>query len=265
MNDLPKPDMIRDEHGIHILRANGTYSTHRDMLRLPDGQILTTLATGDTMTTDEATARDITGWTGLIFTAEQKQAQQDYQDAKPPARFVDGAMLSDPHPAYAEHLTALERGDVEAAVLALIDLDEARGYSSSAATWAAAEWVIVRFTRDYDVKSGRAFVAGDLALARATEGGEHLTAFSVRSGHHAALEEGYYELVPPASLAGALPDLSQVRCVYCGHVGIRVEWRLEAKPLGTWSLAGVQEKYVASHWPYAICNGCGHVSRGQQA
>lgn len=208
MNDhLPKPSQIRDEHGIHILRADGTYSTHRDMVRLPDGQVRTTLATGDTITTDEDEAREITGWTGLIFTAEQKQAQHDYADATPPARYIDGAMESDPHPAYAEHLAALARRDIPAAVAALVDVDTARGYASTAGVWAVAAWVIVRFTRDYDTRSGRVFKADDLALARKDEGDDYLTALSPRTGSNVALLEGSYEIVPVEQDEWS-PDLS---------------------------------------------------------
>ena len=40
--------------------------------------------------------------------------------------------------------------------------------------------------------------------------------------------------------------------------------RLETKPPGTHSLAGVGTKLAATEWPYAVCGGCGHTSRGQQ-
>lgn len=53
-------------------------------------------------------------------------------------------------------------------------------------------------------------------------------------------------------------------CRYCGSDKTWVEWRLEANPVGTYSLAGVQMKFPVRRWPYAICDGCGHVSRGQQ-
>jgi hypothetical protein len=52
-------------------------------------------------------------------------------------------------------------------------------------------------------------------------------------------------------------------CKYCGHVGLKIEWRLEAKPLGTFSLAGQQMKVSALEWPWAICPGCKHESKGK--
>lgn len=61
-----------------------------------------------------------------------------------------------------------------------------------------------------------------------------------------------------------VPGPVGVRCRYCGHVGIRVEWRFEAREPGTYSLAGVQDKVSAHRWPFAICEGCGHESRGQR-
>lgn len=264
MNDLPKPDQIHDEHGIHIRRADGTYSTHRAILRLPDGQVRVTLATGDTITTDEADARDITGWTGLIFTAEEKQAQQAYKDAEPPTRYVNGALENDPHPAYADYLAALERNDADAALDALVHVDAVRGYLTTRQVWdAATERVIVRFTRDYATRSGVAFKADDLGLARRDEDGT-LVAMSARTGHNVVVPDGFCETRPAPLEAGRTQEYPDVECKYCGHKGIRVEWRLEAKPVGTWSLAGVQKKCLAGEWPYAICNGCGHESRGQR-
>lgn len=52
-------------------------------------------------------------------------------------------------------------------------------------------------------------------------------------------------------------------CVYCTSADTWVEWRLEATPLGEFSLAGAQMKWPVKHWPYAVCDGCGHVSRGK--
>lgn len=56
-------------------------------------------------------------------------------------------------------------------------------------------------------------------------------------------------------------------CRYCGHVGLTPHWlgQLVAKDMGTWSLAGVQNKTVASlvAWPYVSCDKCGHVSKGK--
>lgn len=61
-----------------------------------------------------------------------------------------------------------------------------------------------------------------------------------------------------AALAGA-------DCRYCSHHGLSLEMRLESKPLGTWSLSGMQMKVIATHHPYAVCPSCGHASRGEPA
>lgn len=66
----------------------------------------------------------------------------------------------------------------------------------------------------------------------------------------------------PPGVVGYLPP--GVSCRYCGHPRVRVEERLEAAPLGTYSIAGVQTKVVARRWPFAVCEGCGHESRGER-
>lgn len=53
-----------------------------------------------------------------------------------------------------------------------------------------------------------------------------------------------------------------VPCRYCGSDDTWVYLSLEARPPGTYSLSGAQDKVAASPWPYARCGGCGHVSRG---
>lgn len=57
--------------------------------------------------------------------------------------------------------------------------------------------------------------------------------------------------------------LEGATCRYCGHDRIRVEWRFVPKPVGTYSLSGVQTKVAAAHVPFAICGGCAHESQGQ--
>jgi len=54
-------------------------------------------------------------------------------------------------------------------------------------------------------------------------------------------------------------------CRHCGHHGIVIEWRLEARPIGSFSLAGAQMKFSAREHPYAKCPGCRHVSRGESS
>ncbi len=46
---------------------------------------------------------------------------------------------------------------------------------------------------------------------------------------------------------------------------LRIEERIEAKPLGTFSLAGAQMKLSGYRWPYAVCDRCGRESRGKLA
>lgn len=48
-------------------------------------------------------------------------------------------------------------------------------------------------------------------------------------------------------------------CPDCGQLTLELQLRprLEARPLGTWSLAGAQPKTsaVEVEWPYAVCTG----------
>ena len=53
------------------------------------------------------------------------------------------------------------------------------------------------------------------------------------------------------------------RCRYCGSAETWIEWLMEARPVGSFSLAGAQMKFSANHWPHAVCDGCGHISRGE--
>lgn len=47
--------------------------------------------------------------------------------------------------------------------------------------------------------------------------------------------------------------LRQSPCPDCLRYTLRLELRLEARPLGTWSLSGAQPKTSAIEWPYAVC------------
>lgn len=56
-------------------------------------------------------------------------------------------------------------------------------------------------------------------------------------------------------------------CPRCGSKGFRVEWRLVPRPKGSYSIAGVQEKVVATETPFIICgltdgDGCGTEGQG---
>lgn len=57
--------------------------------------------------------------------------------------------------------------------------------------------------------------------------------------------------------------LDDIACTKCGSRLLRIEIRLEAKPIGTWSLSGNQMKTVAEEWPYMVCDGCGSECRGK--
>ena len=57
--------------------------------------------------------------------------------------------------------------------------------------------------------------------------------------------------------------LPETPCPACGAVALRVEQRLEAKPIGTWSLAGSQMKVFAGYWPWLVCGACGVEARGE--
>lgn len=59
------------------------------------------------------------------------------------------------------------------------------------------------------------------------------------------------------------PDLGDVPCRNCGAYGLRIETRLEALPIGTYSLAGQQMKIAAREWPWMVCDNCKRESRGK--
>ncbi|MFZ2238016.1 MAG: hypothetical protein WAV90_00575 [Gordonia amarae] len=65
-----------------------------------------------------------------------------------------------------------------------------------------------------------------------------------------------------------MPDTDGLWCRHCGpEHPLRIEWRDEivARPLGSFSLAGAQMKFSATkrQWPWAICDNCGHESKGK--
>lgn len=46
-------------------------------------------------------------------------------------------------------------------------------------------------------------------------------------------------------------------CPECGHGGMDLEWRLQARPIGSFSLAGAQMKFSAREVPVITCPDCG--------
>lgn len=59
-----------------------------------------------------------------------------------------------------------------------------------------------------------------------------------------------------------------VPCRDCGNETLRLEFRtkLIAKPLGEFSIAGVQMKFSATKtdWPWCVCDTCGGESEGKR-
>lgn len=59
--------------------------------------------------------------------------------------------------------------------------------------------------------------------------------------------------------------LADVPCPNCHVRALEIFTKLEARPLGTWSLAGAQDKVSAIAWPYVRCvadrGGCGEEGR----
>lgn len=65
------------------------------------------------------------------------------------------------------------------------------------------------------------------------------------------------------------PDLTAfaaaATCPTCGGTGFDVTWRLIEKPKGTYSIAGVQEKFAAVDTPVLVCSsGCGTEKVGKR-
>lgn len=71
--------------------------------------------------------------------------------------------------------------------------------------------------------------------------------------------------IPPSELNE--DSFKDAHCTECGtHGKLRLEWRkldepyYVAKPIGTYSIAGVMQKVsVKQHtkWPWAVCGSCG--------
>ena len=52
-------------------------------------------------------------------------------------------------------------------------------------------------------------------------------------------------------------------CPACGHHGLVIEWRLTAKPIGSFSLAGAQMNVSATERPWIRCPECGVEAEGK--
>lgn len=59
-----------------------------------------------------------------------------------------------------------------------------------------------------------------------------------------------------------------IPCRDCGVAALSLVWRpaLIARPLCTWSLAGVGDKTsaITGDWPWCVCGSCGAESRGKK-
>lgn len=51
--------------------------------------------------------------------------------------------------------------------------------------------------------------------------------------------------------------VEDAKCPVCGKKMLRIEMRLRARPIGSYSLSGRQMKASAVEWPYLVCDGCG--------
>ncbi|OQQ23343.1 hypothetical protein A6411_23830 [Prescottella equi] len=57
---------------------------------------------------------------------------------------------------------------------------------------------------------------------------------------------------------------AEQKCPACGATTLEIEWRLEPKPIGSHSLAGVQMKVAATSLPWLVCRSCGVEAKGKQ-
>lgn len=55
-----------------------------------------------------------------------------------------------------------------------------------------------------------------------------------------------------------------VPCPVCEEFALVIEMRLESKPLGTFSVSGMQLKTSAYNWPYLVCKNCGVTARAKE-
>lgn len=63
-------------------------------------------------------------------------------------------------------------------------------------------------------------------------------------------------------MAVDLADVTETACPACGKKNLTVEWRMTAKPVGSFSLSGMQMKFAATNVPVAVCSSCGFEKQG---
>lgn len=61
----------------------------------------------------------------------------------------------------------------------------------------------------------------------------------------------------PRDQGGRVTKAEETPCPRCGELSLKIEWKLHAKPLGSFSVAGQQMKLVCQEWPYLVCKSCG--------
>jgi hypothetical protein len=58
------------------------------------------------------------------------------------------------------------------------------------------------------------------------------------------------------AITATAQQLAEIPCLVCGSGPLEAEYRLVAKPPGTYSLAGVQPKVAATERLFVVCRAC---------
>lgn len=119
---------------------------------------------------------------------------------------------------------------------------------------------------------GQAIVDGDQGFIMSVQSADGMAVVSQPAHWHCwlilARRSTRGESTVSVDRAATLNPFTGVLCVRCGVAALTLVWKLEARPLGTFSLAGVQLKVSAREWPYCVCDptlgGCGAECRGKQ-
>lgn len=61
-----------------------------------------------------------------------------------------------------------------------------------------------------------------------------------------------------------MAKIDETPCPACGSKSLRIEERLTTKPIGSFSLAGVQMKVSAVSKPWLVCGTCGIEAEGKR-
>ncbi|HTF53633.1 MAG TPA: hypothetical protein VK735_39825 [Pseudonocardia sp.] len=77
-------------------------------------------------------------------------------------------------------------------------------------------------------------------------------------------EEGFAEPTD-GTRENLVAYVAQFPCPRCSSLTLTIQWRLEAVPLGQFSLSGNTMKVSAYEWPYIICTTCGIECRGEMS